>query len=176
MSPALRDELTALADSSGFAADRFGAYFSVGSIGPISHHLFLPFTPQVENPPGRMLDDAGHPGAVIVASGGLDEYQVADLLDGGAPIDVFGVGTRIGVSSDAPTLDTAYKLVEYDGRPVMKLSEGKVSRPGESERDFRVRLTDAMMVSSSSGRRVRKSITSASIPSSARLSAASSVL
>ncbi len=46
---------------------------------------------------------------------------------------VFGVGTRMGVSADHPYLDTAYKLVSYKGRPVMKLSSGKVSAPGRKQ-------------------------------------------
>jgi nicotinate phosphoribosyltransferase len=77
----------------------------------------------------ELLDGAGRTDALIVASGGLDEFEVARLLDAGAPIDVFGVGTRIGVSADAPSLDSAYKLVEYAGRPVMKLSPGKETLP-----------------------------------------------
>jgi len=51
----------------------------------------------------------------------------------GAPIDAFGVGTRVGVSADAPTLDSAYKLVEYDGRPMIKLSENKATEPGRKQ-------------------------------------------
>ncbi len=81
----------------------------------------------------RMLDAAGHPDVTIVASGGLDEHDVARLLDAGAPIDVFGVGTQVGTSGDAPSLDSAYKLVEYDGRPLLKLSPGKASRPGAKQ-------------------------------------------
>ena len=81
----------------------------------------------------RRLDDAGHPGAVIVASSSLDEREIARLMRRGVPIDVFGVGTRMGVSADAPSLDTAYKLVAYDGRPVMKLSPGKETRPGPKQ-------------------------------------------
>ncbi len=77
----------------------------------------------------RLLDERGRPEVAIVASGGLDEHEVARLLDAGAPIDVFGVGTRIGVSGDAPALDSAYKLVEYAGNPVMKLSTGKETLP-----------------------------------------------
>lgn len=80
-----------------------------------------------------VLDAAGRPDITIVASGGLDEHDLARLLDAGAPIDVFGVGTRIGVSADAPTVDTVYKLVEYEGRPVMKLSTGKQTRPGAKQ-------------------------------------------
>ncbi|MES9606748.1 MULTISPECIES: nicotinate phosphoribosyltransferase [Actinomadura] len=76
-----------------------------------------------------MLDEAGMTGTRIVASGGLDEYRIADLAAAGAPIDVYGVGTRMGVSADAPYLDSAYKLVAYEDRPVMKLSTGKITAP-----------------------------------------------
>ena len=76
-----------------------------------------------------MLDDAGLPQARIFASGGLDEYVIAGLVAAGAPIDAYGVGTKMGVSADAPYLDTAYKLVEFAGRPVRKLSEGKETIP-----------------------------------------------
>ncbi len=69
----------------------------------------------------------------IFASGGLDEYQMDRLVRGGAPIDAFGVGTRMGVSADAPSLDSAYKLVEYDGRPMLKLSEAKATEPGRKQ-------------------------------------------
>ncbi len=69
----------------------------------------------------------------IFASGGLDELSIDKLVRDGALIDAFGVGTRMGVSADQPYLDTAYKLVCYDGRPVMKLSRGKVSEPGRKQ-------------------------------------------
>jgi nicotinate phosphoribosyltransferase len=78
----------------------------------------------------QILDDAGLGYVNIIASGGLDEYQIQDLLQAGAPIDQFGVGTRVGVSDDAPWSDMAYKLVRYDQMPVMKLSTGKTSLPG----------------------------------------------
>jgi nicotinate phosphoribosyltransferase len=81
----------------------------------------------------KILDSAGRPDVTIIASGGLDEFDVERLLDDGAPIDTFGVGTRIGVSADAPSLETVYKLVEYAGRPTMKLSEGKQTRPGAKQ-------------------------------------------
>jgi nicotinate phosphoribosyltransferase len=73
----------------------------------------------------RILDDAGLAYVKIVASGGLDETSIGEYLADGAPIDVFGVGTRMDVSADLPYLDMAYKLVEYDGRPVLKSSAGK---------------------------------------------------
>ena len=78
----------------------------------------------------RILDEAGLDYVQIVASGGLDEYEISRLLEGGAPIDIFGVGTRVSVSADAPYTDMSYKLACYDGRPVMKLSPDKISPPG----------------------------------------------
>lgn len=78
----------------------------------------------------RILDDAALDYVRIVASGGLDEYELERLIQGGAPIDMFGVGTRVGASADAPYCDMVYKMVCYDGRPVMKLSTGKSSLPG----------------------------------------------
>ncbi|MDH3034192.1 nicotinate phosphoribosyltransferase [Streptomyces sp. TRM75561] len=80
-----------------------------------------------------LLDDAGLPGVSITASGGLDEYAVEELVSSGAPIDTYAVGTRFGVSADAPYLDSAYKLVEYEGRPVMKLSSAKVTAPAPKQ-------------------------------------------
>ena len=80
-----------------------------------------------------ILDAAGQSDATIIVSGGLDEFDVERLLDAGAPINAFGVGTRIGVSADAPSLETVYKLVEYAGEPTMKLSEGKQSMPGAKQ-------------------------------------------
>ena len=50
-----------------------------------------------------------------------------------APIDATGVGTRMGVSADAPYLDSAYKLVAYAGRPVAKLSTAKATAPGAKQ-------------------------------------------
>ncbi|WP_164012303.1 nicotinate phosphoribosyltransferase [Pyxidicoccus trucidator] len=80
-----------------------------------------------------MLDAAGLQRVRLYASGGLDEDAVARLVAGGAPIDSFGVGTAMGVSADAPSLDMAYKLVEYAGRERVKLSEGKVLLPGAKQ-------------------------------------------
>jgi len=80
-----------------------------------------------------MLDQAGLADARIFASGSLDEYAIAALAAAGAPIDAYGVGTKMGVSADAPYLDSAYKLAAYDGRPVMKLSAGKASPPGAKQ-------------------------------------------
>jgi len=73
----------------------------------------------------RILDDAGLTDVKIFATGGLDDTSIDAYLADGAPIDAFGVGTRMDVSADQPYLDMAYKLVEYDGRPVLKSSAGK---------------------------------------------------
>ncbi|MDA0262741.1 MAG: nicotinate phosphoribosyltransferase [Chloroflexi bacterium] len=81
----------------------------------------------------RILDESGLDHVKILASGGLDEYELEKLVKAGAPIDMFGVGTKAGVSADAPWTDMAYKLVSYDGRPVMKLSTDKVSLPGAKQ-------------------------------------------
>jgi nicotinate phosphoribosyltransferase len=81
----------------------------------------------------RLLDAAGLTRVRIFASGGLDEHEVAALVAAGAPIDAFGVGTKMAVSEDVPALDMAYKLVEYAGRPRMKLSSKKVLYPGRKQ-------------------------------------------
>lgn len=81
----------------------------------------------------NMLDQAGLAHVRIVASGGLDEPVIDELTARGAPIDIFGVGTDMAVSADAPALDIAYKLTEYAGAPRMKLSTGKRSLPGRKQ-------------------------------------------
>jgi nicotinate phosphoribosyltransferase len=81
----------------------------------------------------RVLDEAGLTEVRIFASGNLDEYEIERLLAAGAPIDAFGVGTRMTVSADAPYLDMAYKLVRYDGRDVLKVSTGKETWTGEKQ-------------------------------------------
>jgi nicotinate phosphoribosyltransferase len=81
----------------------------------------------------RLLDRAGLEHVRIFVSGSLDELAIDDLVHGGAPIDSFGVGTQMGVSADHPYLDSAYKLVVYNHRPVMKLSTHKVTAPGRKQ-------------------------------------------
>ena len=81
----------------------------------------------------KILDEAGFGYVKILASGGLDEHQVDSLSRDGAPIDIFGLGTKVGVSADAPWSDMAYKLVYYDQRPVMKLSPEKAYLPGAKQ-------------------------------------------
>jgi nicotinate phosphoribosyltransferase len=85
----------------------------------------------------KLLDEAGMKEARVVASGGLGERRIAELVEAGAPIDVWGVGTELGTSSDSPSLDAAYKLVaisvEGSWRGVAKTSEGKADVPGEKQ-------------------------------------------
>jgi nicotinate phosphoribosyltransferase len=81
----------------------------------------------------RMLDEAGLSQVGIFASSGLDEYEIQRLVGQGAPIDAFGVGTKLAVSEDAPALDMAYKLVEYAGIARTKRSTGKVLLPGRKQ-------------------------------------------
>ena len=80
-----------------------------------------------------VLDEAGLVHVHIFCSGNLDEDEIQRLLATGAPIDGFGVGTRLDTSADAPYLDCAYKLVEYAGRPRRKRSEGKATWPGRKQ-------------------------------------------
>jgi nicotinate phosphoribosyltransferase len=81
----------------------------------------------------RMLDSARLHRVEIFASGGLDEHEIRSLLERGAPIDGFGVGTGMGVSKDAPSLDLAYKLAGYAGRGWLKTSPGKPILPGRKQ-------------------------------------------
>jgi nicotinate phosphoribosyltransferase len=81
----------------------------------------------------HVLDERGHPEIAIVASGDLDENRIADLLAAGAPIEGFGVGTRLGTSQDAPSLGAVYKLVEDPTGPKYKRSTGKATLPGRKQ-------------------------------------------
>jgi nicotinate phosphoribosyltransferase len=82
----------------------------------------------------RSILDAGGAHVIkIFASGNLDEYAVQALLEAGAPIDGFGVGTRMNTSADHPYLDCAYKLQEYAGIARRKRSEGKATWPGRKQ-------------------------------------------
>jgi nicotinate phosphoribosyltransferase len=84
-----------------------------------------------------ILDEAGHTGAKIMASGNLDEYRIRDLVSSGAPIDSFGVGTQLATSGDAPIMGAIYKMVELDisgiKRFTAKYSEDKTSFPGAKQ-------------------------------------------
>lgn len=81
----------------------------------------------------KIFKDAGMEDIYIFASGGYDEYKISDAVENNAEIDGFGVGTKMGVSADAPYLDIAYKLVQYDNRPLLKLSSGKKTLVNEKQ-------------------------------------------
>jgi nicotinate phosphoribosyltransferase len=81
----------------------------------------------------KILDHAGFQDVKIIGSGGLDEYDLSELSAAQIPFDSYGVGTKMGTSSDAPYSDMAYKLVEYGEKPVLKRSPGKISWPGAKQ-------------------------------------------
>ena len=70
------------------------------------------------------------PGIPIIASGDLDEGEIAKLKSAGACIDGYGLGTKL--VSGSP-VNGVYKLVEIDGIPVMKEASGKVTYPGRKQ-------------------------------------------
>jgi nicotinate phosphoribosyltransferase len=86
----------------------------------------------------QLLDSLGATKTRIVVTSDLDEYAIAGLM--AAPVDRYGVGTSLVTGSGAPTAGMVYKLVERDGRPVAKKSEGKRSVGG---RKYAVRRHDA---------------------------------
>jgi nicotinate phosphoribosyltransferase len=76
----------------------------------------------------RLLDELGATDTKIIVSGDLDEYAIAALA--AEPVDMYGAGTAVVVGSGAPTASLVYKLVEVDGRPVVKRSENKATIGG----------------------------------------------
>lgn len=81
----------------------------------------------------KILDDRGLEEVKILVSGDMDEYAIRDLLAVEAPIDAFGVGTKMDTSEDAPYLQCAYKLMEYAGTPRLKKSPAKATMPGRKQ-------------------------------------------
>ena len=86
----------------------------------------------------KILDDNGLGYVKIFVSGDLDEFKITHLLNDGARIDAFGVGTKMGTSADRPYLDVIYKLCETmttDGSfsPIMKLSQDKITLHGRKQ-------------------------------------------
>jgi nicotinate phosphoribosyltransferase len=81
----------------------------------------------------NILDQGGLRDVQIFVSGNIDEFIIQDLYEKGAPINGFGVGTRLDTSADAPYFDCAYKLTEYGGEPKLKKSEGKATWPGPKQ-------------------------------------------
>jgi len=86
----------------------------------------------------KILDDNDLGYVKIFVSGDLDEFRIAELLSKGAKFDSFGVGTKMGTSSDRPYLDVIYKLCETMTAPnvyspIMKLSTDKSTLPGRKQ-------------------------------------------
>lgn len=80
-----------------------------------------------------ILDAGGLKDTGIFASGNLDEWELQRIVREDAPIDGFGVGSRIDTSADTPYVDCAYKLQEYAGKPRRKRSEAKANWPGRKQ-------------------------------------------
>jgi nicotinate phosphoribosyltransferase len=80
-----------------------------------------------------ILDVGGLRDVLILVSGGINEDALQFMMAARAPIDGFGIGVNLDASIDAPSLDCAYKLQEYAGKPRRKLSEGKVTWPGRKQ-------------------------------------------
>ncbi|MDG4759798.1 nicotinate phosphoribosyltransferase [Micromonospora sp. WMMD710] len=76
----------------------------------------------------ELLDSLGATETKIIVSGDLDEYSIAALA--AEPVDMYGAGTAVVTGSGAPTAGLVYKLVEVDGRPVVKRSEHKATIGG----------------------------------------------
>jgi len=86
----------------------------------------------------RIFDENNLKYLKIFASGNLDEYKIEKLLKANSPVDMFGVGTAMGVSSDSPVVNANYKLAELRDEkgnelPRMKLSTGKITLPGKKQ-------------------------------------------
>jgi nicotinate phosphoribosyltransferase len=80
-----------------------------------------------------ILDAGGCKDVIILVSGGVNEDVLQTMMKQQAPIDGFGIGVSLDVSTDAPALDCAYKLQEYAGKPRRKRSEGKATWPGRKQ-------------------------------------------
>jgi len=81
----------------------------------------------------RIFDEGGLKDVIILVSGGVNEDVLQVMMKEKAPIDGYGIGVSLDVSTDAPALDCAYKLQEYAGIPRRKLSEGKATWPGRKQ-------------------------------------------
>jgi nicotinate phosphoribosyltransferase len=81
----------------------------------------------------NILDHAGLFDVKIFVSGDLDEYRIQQLIQSKAPIDAFGIGTRLTTCADTPSLDCVYKMEVYDGKPKRKRSQNKTTWPGQKQ-------------------------------------------
>ena len=101
-----------------------------------------------------ILDEGGLQDAKIMVSGDLDEYRIRGIVQAGAPVDSFGVGTQLATSADAPAMSATYKLAELDiqgiKRFTAKYSEDKISVPG-AKQVFRAEERDVIARSGECG-------------------------
>lgn len=81
----------------------------------------------------KILDENGCKKVLIVASSDLNEYKIKKILESNAPIDAFGVGTELATSRDDPSIAGVYKLIEYNNKPKIKISEEKLTYPGKKQ-------------------------------------------
>jgi nicotinate phosphoribosyltransferase len=85
----------------------------------------------------QRLDSVGWKDVQIFVSGDLDENRIEALLQSGASVDAFGVGTALSTSADAPFIGVIYKLVEVESggnvRNTAKFSEAKKTYPGRKQ-------------------------------------------
>jgi len=81
----------------------------------------------------KILDENGCEKVLIVASSDLNEYKIKEILEKNAPIDAFGVGTELATSRDDPAIAGVYKLIEYNRKPKIKISEEKLTYPGKKQ-------------------------------------------
>jgi nicotinate phosphoribosyltransferase len=101
-----------------------------------------------------ILDEGGLHDAKIMVSGDLDEYRIREIVNAGAPVDSFGVGTQLATSADAPAMSATYKLAELDihgiKRFTAKYSQDKISVPG-AKQVFRAEERDVIARSGECG-------------------------
>jgi nicotinate phosphoribosyltransferase len=76
----------------------------------------------------ELLDSLGATETKIIVSGDMDEYSISSLA--AEPVDMYGAGTAVVTGSGAPTANLVYKLVEVEGRSVVKRSENKATVGG----------------------------------------------
>ncbi len=81
----------------------------------------------------KILDENGLKNAIIALSSDLNEYKIKELIEKGAPVDAFGVGTEMVTSRDDPVVNSVYKLIEHNGQPKIKISEEKITYPGKKQ-------------------------------------------
>lgn len=83
----------------------------------------------------KMLDAEGFQNVKIAVSNQLDERVIASLCSQNAPIDIFGVGTRLVTGDETPALDGVYKLGSVHNKPTLKISENieKITLPGKKK-------------------------------------------